>query len=362
MAYESLKQNSQKPLIVLLSYDMGGPPKGLHKVANSLAQKPKPGKIRLAIVGAGGFAKGTHLPNIQKLSNFYAVQAIMSRSGHNAAAAARQFGAAYSTTDYDQILKDSEIDAVLIATRHHLHSKMAIQAFYAGKHVLVEKPLAIHPEELKEIRSFFENDNVTRNTPLLMTGFNRRFSIYAKRIHEIVSPRKNPMIINYRMNAGYIPMNHWVHSEEGGGRNVGEACHIYDLFTYLTNSKIMKVDAHSIVPKGSYYSRRDNFVATMTWEDGSVTTLTYTALGSPDYPKEQMEIYVEGKVVSLNNYQELMISGAKIRGIQGKTIDKGQKEELEVFAQAIKNGEQWPIPLWQQIQATEISFEVEKYL
>jgi predicted dehydrogenase len=170
------------------------------------------------------------------------------------------------------------------------------------------------------------------------------------------------MILNYRMNAGYIPLDNWVHTAEGGGRNRGEACHIYDLFTYLTASKVVTVDAQAITPTTGHYSRSDNFVATMTFEDGSVATLTYTALGSKDYPKEQLEVFVDGKVLVLEDYKRLTVDGAKAKGIESKLIHKGQKEELEAFASAIQQGGDWPIPLWQQVQATEISFAVAAQL
>lgn len=167
------------------------------------------------------------------------------------------------------------------------------------------------------------------------------------------------MILNYRMNAGYIPFNHWVHTEEGGGRNLGEACHIYDLFTYLTESKVTSVSAKAIKPAHNYYRCKDNFIATITFEEGSVATLTYTALGSKEYPKEQLDIFVDGKVLSLNDYKELTITGSKVKGTETKRIDKGQKDELEAFALAIQKGGEWPIPLWQQVQATNIAFLVE---
>jgi predicted dehydrogenase len=126
-----------------------------------------------------------------------------------------------------------------------------------------------------------------------MTGFNRRFSPHTRFIQQIVAQRTNPMIANYRMNAGYIPLDHWVHGPHGGGRNLGEACHIYDLFTALTGSRYVQVSTQRIAPSTGYYSPRDNFVTLITFEDGSVATLTYTALGASSYPKERMEIFVE---------------------------------------------------------------------
>lgn len=360
-AYESLKDGDTKPLMVVLCYPQEKQqPK--RAIANPMAHPAGTNSIRVAVVGAGNFAKGMHLPNLQALSKVYHIQAVMSRTGHNAAATAKQFGANYATTDYQQILQDPEIDAVLIATRHNLHATMSKDALKAGKHVLVEKPLALRASELAEIESFYSGFEPGERSPILLTGFNRRFSPYARRIYELIQNRSNPMILNYRMNAGYIPLDSWVHTEEGGGRNTGEACHIYDLFTYLTGSKVVTVDARAIIPKTGHYSRSDNFVATMTFSDGSVATLTYTALGSKDYPKEQLEVFVDGKVLVLEDYKRLTVCGAKVKGVETKMVDKGHLEELAMFARVIGQGGEWAIPLWQQVQATEISFEVERQI
>jgi len=357
-AYESLKDSAAKPLMLLLSYPQETEIK--RSIPNPQAFAAGKGQIRIAIIGAGGFAKGMHLPNLQSLSEDYHIQAIVSRTGHNASSTAKQFKANYASTDYEQVLNDKEVDAVLITTRHNLHAEMTLQALKAGKHVLVEKPLAINQDELQKIVAFYEKSG--SKAPVLLTGFNRRFSPYARRIQELSKSRSNPMILNYRMNAAYIPLDYWVHTEEGGGRNIGEACHIYDLFTYFTDSKVINVTTHAITPKTNHYSHHDNFVATMNFEDGSVATLTYTALGTNKYPKEHLEVYVDGKVLVMNDYQKLEIVGVKAKGIQSKTMDKGQKQELEMFAKAIQQGGEWAIPLWQQVQAMEIAFEVEKYL
>jgi predicted dehydrogenase len=198
--------------------------------------------------------------------------------------------------------------------------------------------------------------------PILLTGFNRRFSGTARQIKEWVGTRTNPMIINYKMNAGYIPLDHWVHTGEGGGRNRGEACHIYDLFTYLTGSKVTAINAQAITPTTGHYGRTDNFVASLKFKDGTVATLTYVALGAREYPKETMEIFVDGKVITMDDYKRLTLCGGKSKTIESRVSDKGQKEELEAFADCIQQGGEWPIPLWQQVQATKIAIDVEQYL
>lgn len=361
-AYESLKSETDRPLIAFLGYPpLRNVDEAQAIVANPRAQSAGQNQIKLALVGAGGFAKGMHLPNIKALPAYH-LQAVMSHTAHNAAMTAKQYDANYSTTDYQQVLNDPGIDAVLLAPRHDLHAQMTLDALKAGKHVLVEKPLALTRESLNMIEGFYR-DFVGSAPPVLLTGFNRRFSPFAIRIQELVHSRTNPMILNYRMNAGYIPLDHWTHGDEGGGRNRGEACHIYDLFTYLTNSKVTGIQAQTITPATGYYSNRDNFVTTMTFEDGSVATLTYTALGSKDYPKEQMEVFVDGKVLFLDDYKALRVSGLPAaKGIETRAPDKGHKTELEAFASVIQGGGDWPILLWQQVQATHIALEVEDLL
>ncbi|MDT4856095.1 hypothetical protein FQZ97_904730 [compost metagenome] len=170
------------------------------------------------------------------------------------------------------------------------------------------------------------------------------------------------MLINYRMNAGYIPLDHWVHGPEGGGRNRGEACHIYDLFGFLTGSPVRSVQAMTLTPTTDYYSATDNFVATMDFEDGSVASLTYTALGNTEFPKETMDVFVDGMVISLNDYRSLTVAGSRQKPLETRAPNKGQKEELQAFAAAIRGQADWSIPLWQQLQATRISFDVERFL
>ncbi len=194
-----------------------------------------------------------------------------------------------------------------------------------------------------------------------MVGFNRRFSPFMQRAKELTLSRINPLMINYRMNAGYIPLTHWVHGEEGGGRNIGEACHIYDLFNFFTESEVESIEGKSITPHTEQYAGNDNFTATIKYRDGSVCNLIYTALGAKEYPKEEMEIYFDGKIIRMSDYKKLDIFGGRYKGMEMKTAEKGHMEELKAFTEAIKDKRE-AIPLWQQVQATEISFEVEELL
>ncbi len=362
-AYEAIKSGERKPLMVLLHYPRPEGEVVAHTVPNPLAEPGRPGAVRIALIGAGGFAKGMHLPNIKAQPELLHLQAVSTRTGHNAAATARQYGAAYGTTDDEQVIADPDVDAVLIATRHDLHADLTLKALAAGKHVLVEKPTGITRAEVDRIVEFYRDAEAAgTKAPILLTGFNRRFSPFAVRLSELLAKRSDPMTIVYRMNAGYIPLEHWVHGPEGGGRNIGEACHIYDLFTYLTGAKTTGMTAAAITPATGAYVRNDNFTATFTFEDGSVATLVYTALGSTEYPKEQMEVFCDGKVYVLDDYRALRVTGAPAAGVETKLVDKGQAAEIAAFATAIRDGGSWPIPLWQQAQAMAMAFDVEDAL
>jgi predicted dehydrogenase/threonine dehydrogenase-like Zn-dependent dehydrogenase len=358
-AYRALDVGPAKPLMVLLAY----PDREEHLVQARLVpltanHSEAGGRVRLALAGAGDFAVSVHLPNIHALRDRIELRCIQSRTGHKAAEIGRQYGAAYATTDFGEVLADPEVDAVLIATRHDLHGSMALAALSAGKHVLVEKPLALLGADLDAIEAFYAQRQ-GQVVPLLLTGFNRRFSPHAREISSVLSSRTNPMIIQYFMNAGYIPASHWVHGPEGGGRNRGEACHIYDLFTFLTGARVLGAEAQALRPATGHYLCSDNFTATVTFADGSIATLTYTSLGNASYPKETMVVACDGKVLEVKDYQQLIVAGERPSAKKAMAPDKGLRTELEAFVEAVRCGGPWPIPLWQQLQATRIANLIE---
>jgi predicted dehydrogenase/threonine dehydrogenase-like Zn-dependent dehydrogenase len=355
---------ADKPLVALLTYPpLEEAPVVLNRRLNlkSVPQRGE-GKIRMALIGAGSFARSSHLPNMRALDRHYHLRAVVNRTGPSAKAVGQQFGADYVSTDPAEVLADPEVDAVLIATRHHLHGTLALAALKAGKHVLVEKPLTLIREELAELQAFYGNDAATNGAsgkPILLTGYNRRFSPHVLRMQQLLAQRSAPFILNYRMNAGFIPLDHWVHGPEGGGRNLGEACHIYDLFTALADAEVTGIAAQAIKPATAHYGRNDNFVATLSFADGSVANLVYTALGHKGVPKETAELYVDGKIAVLDDYRSLTVHGAEKQSLQTRLQDKGLMIELERFAQGIQTGD-WPIPWWQQVQVSEVAFAVEE--
>jgi len=355
-AYQAL-QEGKRPLAALLDYHLSEADTGQKlrtKVQVSTVVKNKAGLINVAVIGAGSFAKSVHLPNLQRLSKLYSIRAVVSATGSNAKETARQFGAAYCSTDYHDVLADADIDMVMLCTRHNLHAKIAMEAAKAGKAIFVEKPMAVNQEELDELVRVLNETKVP-----LMVGFNRRFSPAAVRVKNLIRDRQNPIIVNYRVNAGYIPLDHWVHGEEGGGRIIGEACHMFDLFNYFTESEAESIDVSAISPKIEHISATDNFVATLKYTDGSVCTLLYTAVGASELSKEYIEVYCDGKTMIIDDFKELKIYSARQKGWKGPQ-DKGHVRELEEFAHSIREGGSCPISLSELVQATKISFVVDQ--
>lgn len=358
LAYEELKKETDRPLGVILRYQPSDKSVDLAKFATrvDLGARPASDKVRMAVVGAGGFAKSTHLPNLRKLSSLYHIRAIVTATGSNAKITAQRFTADYSSTDYDEVLKDPDVDAVLICTRHHLHAKMAIKAAKARKAIYLEKPMALSQEELTEVVETLRETGVP-----FTVGFNRRFSPAARRVKELINNRVNPLIAVYRVNAGYIPLENWVHGKEGGGRIIGEACHMFDLFNYFVGAKVESVDVSAISPATGHILSRDNFVATLKYIDGSVCTLIYTALGAAEVPKEYIEIYCDGKTMVIDDFLELQVYGCKAKGWKGPQ-DKGHLQQLEAFGRSARDKNGWPIPLNELVSTTEISFLVDSQL
>ena len=357
--YDNLVQGKLKDMLIILAYpfeDEQPKEDTMIQIAGSYNQS---GIINVAVIGAGGFAQSTHLPNINHLSSGFSIHTILNRNGSNAVTVAKQFGAKNATTNYREVLSDEEVGLVLICTRHDLHTNMTIEALRSGKHVFVEKPLALNEEELREIEAFYHSN--FSNKPLLMTGFNRRFSDAAVKMKKIIESSTTPLIINYRMNAGFIPPEFWVHGREGGGRNIGEACHIYDLFNFLIGHRCESVMATAIDPTGKQWNRNDNFVAVLKYKNGSICTLTYTSMGDKSVPKETCDIYFDGQIIEMNNFKEFIHYGAKGKK-RTSCNSKGHLEELKALRDALTKDMQWPISLEDQLSATRISFEVENQI
>ncbi|MEK7412358.1 MAG: bi-domain-containing oxidoreductase [Planctomycetota bacterium] len=355
-AYTALT-SADRPLCAVLEW----PSKDTRLLRTIVNPHPLPvrkGTIGLGLIGAGDFARAVHLPNLRKLRDRFQLHAIACRNGHRAMDAAARSGAATASTDPAELLADPRIEAVLIATRHHLHAGLVETALRAGRHVLVEKPLCLSLAELTRLEAVV-NERATA-CPVLLTGYNRRFSPLAVRCRELLHGR-GPMQISCRVNAGRLAPDHWTHGPEGGGRNRGEACHFYDLFTFLCGGRLQSVQATALRPTDGTWRSDDNFSATIRFNDGSIAALQYTAMGDPGLAKERIEVFAGGLALVIDDWRSLDVHGAKRGALHPGHQDKGHLAELQAFANAVRSAT-WPIAWWEQIQSVRIAEEVERQL
>jgi predicted dehydrogenase/NADPH:quinone reductase-like Zn-dependent oxidoreductase len=315
------------------------------------------GKLKMAAIGVGGFSKIKLLPLISKIKNVE-VHTIVDTNTANSLNVAQRYDANCVSNDFKAVLSDDQINAVVIATPHCLHAQQAIDCADLGKAVFVEKPAAVTFEQLNMLEQYFQANKKT----LYCVDFNRSFAPFIKPIKEVMLMRTNPAVIQYRMNAGYISTDHWIQSATNRGRAIGEACHIFDLFCFLTDSFPLSVSVQPINSKSQDILSNDNFVAQLQMADGSCCSLTYTAIGSNKMSKERLELFVDGKSVVMDDFVKLEGFGLPSKFNRKSTIaDKGHAALLNKFfeAAAIANFE-WPIPRERIMTATKLSLIVDK--
>lgn len=312
----------------------------------------------IGVVGAGNFTKMTMLPALKKGSGA-TFKYIASAGGVSSSALAKKYGFAKSTTDYKEILKDSDVDVVMITTRHNLHASMTIETLKAGKHVFVEKPLAITEEGLNDILA--AKQQVNGNGLSVTVGFNRRFSPYIQKAKQLIGDSNMPINIVATMNAGHIPADVWVHDMNvGGGRIIGEACHYIDLATYLTGSKVVAVSMSGMGTDTN--ENTDNAIITLKYANGSQAVVNYFSNGSKSYSKERLEVYSQGRTLVMDNFVKLEGYGFKgFSKMKGKQ-DKGHQEQFSRLITMLKNGSAPLIPFDDIVNTTQASFAaIESY-
>ena len=307
--------------------------------------------IRTAVIGTGSFASSMTIPILKKFPDLFSIDVLVNQTPYKAKNVANQFDIKSIESNIDDLLAKHDIDAVFITTRHGNHADLALKCLQAGKHVFLEKPLAVNSDQLRKIEHFF---TTAQNPPVLTVGFNRRFSPYAKSIKQAIANRTNPLSIYYRMNAGFQAEDHWTHQD--GGRIIGEACHIIDLFGYLTDSEPISVSIDAVTSKTPGILSSDNRTITIPYEDGSVCTLLYTAQGNNNLSKEYMEIHFDQKSIVLDNYSSLKGFGLKLPA-RFEPGDKGHTAIIEAFGNSIKEEKAWPIPLSAMLSTSQAAIQ-----
>lgn len=354
-AYELIAGDSKEPYLgVLLNYD---PERELNQnvelVDGFKARAPREKSVRVGVIGAGGYVTTMLLPHFKSAGADFA--SVATASGVTAVDVGKKFGFQRASSDAISIIEDKEINLIVVGTRHDLHSRLAVQALEQNKHVFVEKPLALDDEQL---------DNVMRaasqSQGLLMVGFNRRFSPLARKATEFFSGRQGPMSLLYRVNAGRIPKDHWVHDPlQGGGRIVGEVCHFIDLMQYLVGAPPTSVFAEAVAVDRDDVVNHDSVFITLRFADGSNGSIAYLSEGDKALAKERVEIFSGGKSFVLDDFVQAL---AYQNGREEKTVlraqDKGQRDEVKQLCEMVLTGGPSPISLPELETTTRATFRI----
>ncbi len=359
-AYALIQEGNEQYVGIVLEYDtekVQGP------VIHIKSAQPHTTRSTLGVgfVGAGNYAALHLLPHLDKSAQVR-MKGLVTATGLNAQQKASKFGFEYCTTELKPLLEDDGIDALFIATRHSTHADFAVQALDAGKHVFVEKPLAVSEEQLDAVRSAYERAAAEKPTAL-MVGLNRRFAPMVDQLRGAIQPG-TPLQMIYRVNSGAIPTSTWLHeAAEGGGMLVGEMCHFIDLMQFVAGERPIDVYARSMTLKRADLADADNLSITIAFEGGSVGTLNYSTVGDKAASKERLEVYGGGGVAVLDDFRTLEI----VR--QGRTTvkksmnqNKGQARQIEKTVQAFCENGIAPIPFDELLAGMQAVFAVRRSL
>jgi len=326
------------------------------KIQASGIHSPMP--VSIGLLGCGNFPSTILLPAIKSIKNIEFIGAYDPVS-NNAKHVAQKFGFKYCSGKISDVIDDSDINTVVIATRHNFHCKQVIASLKTGKNVFCEKPLCLNETELKEIiktyNSITQSPITNYQLPILMVGYNRRFSPMAQKMKKFISQITEPFVINYRINAGFIPLTNWIQdSEQGGGRIIGEICHFIDYMIFLTSSLPANVYAKSLPNNGRY--NNDNIIITLEFVNGSLGSISYLADGDKSFSKERIEVFGNESVVVLDNFRRLELIKSSRKKVHRSIFrqDKGHRGEWEQFVDALQNGKPLPIS-YAEIIATSLT-------
>jgi polar amino acid transport system substrate-binding protein len=347
-AYDIVMGKIEEPHIaILLHY-----PSNENKFKTSYSLRSNPlQQVNVGFIGAGSFAQSYLIPYVKESG--VSLDIVVTSKGITAKNVADKFSFNKASSDAKDVLNDDRVNTVFVATPHNSHATYTLDCMRKGKQVFVEKPLAMTNEELEEIKDLYIEMNAN-----LMVGFNRRFSPAAAELKKHFSDIREPLVMNYRINAGLIAKDHWTQNEKiGGGRIIGEVCHFIDLMQFFSGSLPVSVYAQCIGSENEKIKNDDNIVITITFKDGSVGSIVYVANGDKSLAKEKIEIFGGGKVGIIEDFKSVIIhSGNKSTTV--KSEGKGHKQEVETFLNAIKNGTSMPISFESIYYTTKTTFKI----
>lgn len=344
-----VRPSAAPPVGVVLQYPAPNGPSSLPTRSISLSADtcvaPSSG-TGIALIGTGGFARSVLLPAFRRTS--WQPVAIVSSTGLGPTQLGRKYGFAYASTNVSEVLADPRVQAVCIANRHRSHATLVVRSLRGGKAVFVEKPLATTREDLQAVCTA-----QSETGGFVMVGFNRRFAPAIVRLREFFGSRHGPLVLSMRVNAGPQPQ-HWSQSAEEGGRLIGEACHFVDLLAHLAGAPVQSVYARSLpVTAGAL---EESVIATFAFANGSVANLCYHAVGDAVVPKEYLEVFGDGKVAVLNDFRHLTLVHDGRKTEESTQQDKGHKEEIRRFIEALASAQPPPVPFAESVAATLATF------
>jgi predicted dehydrogenase len=357
-AYELITGKAGQPFMgVLLTYPTTDIPVQFVRKVNVTPDFTAVSSVKAGVLGSGNYATAVFLPAMKKSGKADLV-GIASGAGLTAKIAARKFGFQFASSDENEIFSNPEINTVVLLTRHNLHARQILTALENSKNVYCEKPLAINEQELADLEKALSN-----STNLVTIGFNRRFAPFAVKLQKFYASHSEPLFIHYRVNAGYLPLNHWTQDpQQGGGRIIGEGCHFIDFLTYLVGASPIAVKATGLPDGGRY--RQDNVSMTFRFADGSVGVVDYLANGNKNSPKERIEVFSAGKISVLDDFRTLELTSPNKTSREHAYLrqDKGHFAAWCAFCDSITNGTGPTIPYDQLIGVTRASFAVLRSL
>ena len=310
--------------------------------------------VRIGFIGAGNFAQNYLLPILKKNKRVI-LSTVSTSKGLTSTNVAKKFKFVNATTDNNEILQSKDIDCIFIATRHHLHTPYVIEGIKQGKSVFVEKPLALNFVQLEDLVTASKSYNAR-----IMVGFNRRFAPAIIETKKFLSKKIQPCVITYRVNAGFVPREHWIQDPvEGGGRIIGEVCHFVDLLSYLIGSNPIKVYADVVTSTRDDLMGKDNASIIFKYRDGSIATIIYTASGDKSFPKERIEIFNENSVAVIDDFRKVTFTrNGKTKTFGGSKQDKGYTNTLNGFVESVVMGSELPISLQESINCTIATLKI----
>ena len=363
-AYDVLANGS--PMGMVLQFPMSGNPTAEltsdeRTIALSGAVAPM-ANANLGMIGSGNYASQILIPAFKNAGA--GLISLCSSGGVSSVHAGKKFGFQSATTDAEALISDANVDTVVVASRHDSHASYATKALEQGKHVFVEKPLALTRDELDQIVNAYGSAREVGKAPILMAGFNRRFSPLVVKMKSLMDAKSDPKAIIVTMNAGVLPDDHWLHDPKiGGGRIIGEACHYVDLLRHLVGAKITSVHATQMGAAPGVTIREDKVSITLSFEDGSLATIHYFSNGHQSFPKDRVEVFCGSSVLQLDNYRSLKGFGwSGFTKMKTKQQNKGNAECAAAFIAAVKSGLPSPIPVEEIIEATERTIDIVDYL